>query len=98
MSYQRKFHYDLSEWEERESSLGSYITVRAWDDDGNEVSITTNRSCEGLFHWVWEIPGTSGHWAQDAGTLQYRLPSTAGGIRKHLAHRLNLLREVESYK
>lgn len=96
MGYQGKYHYDLSEWEDRADAIGTYITVRAWDDDGHEVSITTNRAGEGLFHWVWDIPGASGHWAQDAGTLQYRLPSTAGGIRQRLARKLCQAIEAES--
>ena len=96
MAYQRKFHYDLSEWEERADALGTYITVRALDDDGHEVSITTNRAGEGLFRWVWDIPGASGHWAQDAGTLQYQLPSTAGGIRQRLARMLCQAIEAEA--
>lgn len=95
MAYQRKFHYDLTEWEERADTLATYITVRAWDDDGHEVSITTNRAGEGLFHWVWDIPGASGHWAQDAGTLQFRLPSTAGGIRQRLALMLSEAIQIE---
>ena len=76
--------YDISEWEERADAISSYITVRAWDEDGHEVSITTNRSGEGIFRKVWDIPGASCHYAQVAGTLQFHLGRTPQAVKTKL--------------
>lgn len=80
-----KLHYDLSEWEERADSLGTFIRVRAWDDDGHEVSIITNRSCQGEWVEIWEA-GQLGY-RQVAGTLQFALGRTESKIKAQLLHR-----------
>ena len=84
-----KYHYDLSELSNRYEWPGHFITVRVWDDDGRAAEIITNNDGEGMYRWVWDIPGMSGHYAQEKGTLQFRLADTEGGVCKQLARRLN---------
>lgn len=85
MAYERKLHYDLSEWEQRHDWPGTYIKVRAWDDEGHEVSIITNRAGEGEWSEVW-VAGQL-DYRQTAGTCQFQLPRTRGAITQLLARR-----------
>ena len=80
-----ELHFDLSEWEDRADSLGTYVKVRAWDDDGHEVSIITNRSCEGEWIEVWS--GGQLSYKQVSGTLQFRLGRSAKEIKHQLRRR-----------
>lgn len=75
-------HYDLSEWEAGEDHPGAYIKVRAWDDEGHEVSIITNRDGEGRFIEVWEAGSKS--YQQVDGTCQYALGDTSAKIKYQL--------------
>lgn len=86
--YKLKLHYDLSEMDNLNDGCGGYITVRAWDDDGHEVSITTNRAGEGLFEKEHGPFGYS--MRQVAGTLQFNLPESEGKVRQMLAKRYNV--------
>ena len=87
MAYERKLHYDVSEWEQRRDTLGTYIKLRVWDDDGHEVSVITNRAGEG--EWVEVQEAGQLAYRQTAGTLQFRLPSTKGAVIPLLARRFN---------
>ena len=78
-------NYDLHEWEERADYLGTYIKVRAWDDEGHEVSIITNRACEG--EWIEVYEAGQLNYKQVAGTLQFQLGKTEGLIRNQLRRR-----------
>lgn len=78
-------HYDLSEWEERADSIGTFIRVRAWDDDGHEVSIITNRAGEGEWVEIWDA-GQLGY-RQVAGTLQFSLAKQRNQIKHQLRER-----------
>lgn len=80
-----ELHYDLSEWEERAENYGTYIKVRAWDDEGHEVSIITNRACEGEWVEVWEAGQLN--YRQVAGTLQFSLARQANQIKHQLRER-----------
>ena len=85
MSSKKKLHYDLHEWEERADCLSSFIKVRAWDDEGHEVSIITNRAGEG--EWIEVREAGQLNYKQVSGTLQFKLARTAGLIRNQLRKR-----------
>lgn len=74
-----RLHYDFSEYDD-DYPISRLITVSARDDDGFEVSITTNRRGEGL--WEWDSCDHS--YRQVLGTCQYRLPGSKQGIRREL--------------
>lgn len=82
-----KYSYDLSELENLNDGFGGYITVRAWDDEGHEVSIITNKNGEGQFDRI--VTPTGVEYRQTMGTMQYRLPDTEGKVRQQLAAKLN---------
>lgn len=82
-----KYNYDLSELENLNDGFGGFIELRAWDDDGHEVSIITNKSGEGFWEKIHTPFGVE--YRQTMGTLQYRLPDTDGKIRQQLAAKLN---------
>lgn len=82
-----KYHYDLSELEDLHDGFGGFIELRAWDDEGHEVSIITNKSGEGFWEKIYTPFGVD--YRQTMGTSQYRLPDTDGKIRQKLAAMLN---------
>lgn len=71
--------YDIGEAFLPREDTPCYVTVSAADKFGNSVSVTTNRSGEGLFE---RMP--DGSYRQLAGTLQYRLPDSETGVRSML--------------
>lgn len=84
-------HYDLSELENLNDGFGGFIEVKAWDDEGHETSIITNRAGEGR----WERYSTplGVEYKQKEGTLQFQLGSDAqikALLRKELQEKIAL--------
>lgn len=89
-----RLHYDLPEMEDLNDGYGGYATVRAWDDGGHEVSVTTNRAGNGLFR---KEQGPSGYSIrQVSGTMQFSLPRSKSGVRKMPAREYDL-RKAEGF-
>lgn len=84
-------HYDLTEINLPIEERPMYPTVRATDDEGNTVSITTNKYGEGRFNVVETPFGTE--YKQTRGTLQYMLPATDAGIKRRLKKEYESMKE-----
>lgn len=84
-------HYDLTEINLPIDERPMYPTVRATDDEGHTVSITTNKYGEGKFNIVETSFGTE--YKQTRGTLQYKLPATDAGIKRRLNEEYKFMKE-----
>ena len=84
-------HYDLTEINLPIDERPMYPTVRATDDEGHTVSITTNKYGEGKFNIVETSFGTE--YKQTCGTLQYKLPATDAGIKRRLNEEYKFMKE-----
>lgn len=80
-------HYDIANALLPYSERPYYVEVSCKDDEGHEVSIITNKDLCGKW-WYDERRGT---YQQTHGTCQYRLPSSASGIRKRLRKEMESL-------
>lgn len=85
-------NYDLTEINLPIDERPMYPTVRATDDEGHTVSITTNKYGEGKFNIVETSFGTE--YKQTRGTLQYKLPDTDAGIKRRLNDEYKVMKEL----
>lgn len=76
--------YDFAEYDEMVAGTlaGGYCEITA-TDGRSTARIITNKAGEGLF-----VRMKDGTYRQVAGTMQYRLPSSKGAIRRQLAKML----------
>ncbi len=84
-------NYDLTEINLPFDERPMYPTVRATDDEGHVVSITTNKYGEGRFNVVETPFGIE--YKQTRGTLQYSLPATDAGIKRRLNEEYKFMKE-----